>query len=187
MRVKLLTLLPLLIISTVSCFDEEQWSEQRSLAIGRGQFRPAKREAGLDEQQWFEELLKRPMAFRQIAFRPGKRSLALGRVNFRPGKRNVDVADEEIEQLMEHSMGKRSAAFGRVHFRPGKRSLALGRTGFRPGKRSLAFSQDGFRSGKQNAINQPTDPRPVDISGVLNDLSDLLEWYEAMLANCGKQ
>nr|AWJ58397.1 neuropeptide-like protein precursor 2 [Ascaris suum] len=184
MHAKLAALFPLLVVSTLSLAEEERRAK-RSIVIGRGIYRPTNWEA-ISESEFPAELQKRSMALGRLAFRPGKRSLALGRVDFRPGKRNVDIADKDIEYLMEDSMGKRSAAFGRFHFRPGKRSLALGRSGFRPGKRSLALGRVGFRPGKRASGEVLIDPCSIEIDSLWGDMYDIAQLYEEISKNCGK-
>lgn len=176
--------------------------QKRSIATGRGSFRPAKRDieavdAVVDDID--EEMEKRSMSIGRGSFRPGKRSLALGRNNFRPGKR-MDAQEEEYEKrslalgrnnfrpgkrdFYEEDESedasvfedKRSAAFGRFNFRPGKRSLALGRINFRPGKRSLALGRSNFRPGKRAA----TTAAPCSTESIA-DVAEQAEYLFALL------
>lgn len=168
-----LVLIPLLFVIYLTQ-TEANGRGKRSIATGRGSFRPAKRDIdaveGLDGADETEKTLmaighesfladKRSLALGRNNFRPGKRmhtqldevdkrSLALGRNNFRPGKRDYNGEEEDDEETTVREE-KRSAALGRFNFRPGKRSLALGRINFRPGKRSLALGRSNFRPGKR--------------------------------------
>jgi len=144
---------------------------KRSLALGREQFRPGKR--NIDELAMMDQM---PSDFMSDEH---KRSLALGRSHFRPGKRadvpawlmlsdgmeNTERSERSIRSgsdswapigshgfslLTEAQMGKRSMVLGRAGFRPAKKSMAVGRLRFRPGKRSIATGRTGFRPGKRS-------------------------------------
>jgi len=143
---------------------------KRSLALGRQQFRPGKRN---DEWTMVDPLQSSDF----LPIEQQKRSLALGRSRFRPGKRadtspawlmltdGMENAERSIRSgsddwapygshgfslLTEAQMGKRSMVLGKAGFRPAKKSMAVGRLRFRPGKRSIATGRTGFRPGKRS-------------------------------------
>lgn len=191
-----------LLVAAYAALSEAGDRQKRSIATGRGSFRPAKRDIeavdALDDDVVVEDgdMDKRSMSIGRGSFRPGKRSLALGRNNFRPGKRaddtdgvdkrslalgrnnfrpgKRDYEDDEEEETSPFEE-KRSAAFGRFNFRPGKRSLALGRVNFRPGKRSLALGRSNFRPGKRATMAPCSYESMTDIAQHAEYLFALLE------------